>query len=361
MSRERKSPAANRFAGFRYWAIAAVALTMSGAAAPPKASSDVPHATAKLGPVSVDAQIKPAKPMIGDPVTLTITVTAEPGVELLMPEFGEALDRFSILDFVPRKKLDGRGRTVETQQYRLQPSNSGPQSIPPILIEFIDHRPNQKAAPEGSDAYEILTDRIDFEVQSVLPKDAKADLKPPLGKLDKLAAPKRPRWPWLIALAAAILAACPFVWSRYRAWRAMARRRSAYDVARSRLDSLLARRTPSAEQIGPFYVELSGIVRRYLEDRFDVRAPELTTEEFLASAQHSADLTRDHQGLLREFLRQADLVKFAGLRPTEEDIRASIQAAERFLEETRENAPLINAPMETTAVETPQTAEARHD
>lgn len=359
MSRDRQSLSANRVARYWIWGVAALVLTMSGAAAPPKAASDNPHSSAKLGPVSVDAQLKPAKPLIGDPVTLTITVTAEPGVELIMPEFGEALDRFSILDFVPRKALDNRGRMVETQQYRLQSPNSGPQTIPPILIEFIDRRPNQKAAPEGSDAYEILTDRIEFEVQSVLPKDAKADLKPPLGKLDKLAAPKRSHVPWLIAAVAAILAACPFAWSRYRAWRAMARRRSAYDVARSRLDGLLAKRTPGAEQIGPFYVELSAIVRRYLEDRFDVRAPELTTEEFLASAQRAADLTGDHQALLREFLRQADLVKFAGLTPTEEDIRASIQAAERFLEETRENAPLINATMETAAPETPQATEAQ--
>jgi hypothetical protein len=45
--------------------------------------------------------------------------------------------------------------------------------------------------------------------------------------------------------------------------------------------------------------------------------------------------------LLREFLRQADLVKFAGVRPSAADIESSVLAAQRFLEETRENAPLI--------------------
>jgi hypothetical protein len=84
-------------------------------------------------------------------------------------------------------------------------------------------------------------------------------------------------------------------------------------------------------------------VRRYLEDRFELRAPELTTEEFLDSVQHAPDLSRDHQALLREFLRQADLVKFAGLKPADEDVERSVAAARRFLEETRDNAPLIEA------------------
>ena len=76
--------------------------------------------------------------------------------------------------------------------------------------------------------------------------------------------------------------------------------------------------------------------------RFEMRAPELTTEEFLASVGKSPDLSQDHQMLLREFLRQADLVKFAGARPSDEDIEKSIGSAQRFLEETRENAPLID-------------------
>jgi len=307
-------------------------------------------ANGKLGPVQVDVQLTPAKPLIGDPLTLTITVAAEKGVELLMPEFGEALDRFQILDFVPRERVDAQGRTVATQQYRLQAYASGKQAIPPILVEFVDRRPNQRPAPEGSDAYEILTNRLEFEVQSVLPKNAQSDLRPPLGQLKPLAPPAAARWPWLVAAAAVLAVALIWGTRAYRSWRARARRRSAYDVARARLDRLLARRRGS-EPIDCFYVELSAVVRRYLEDRFEMRAPELTTEEFLDSVRDSADLTSDHQVLLREFLREADLVKFAGMSPTEEDIQRSTSAAVRFLEETRENAPWIESPAEPTGTE----------
>ena len=91
----------------------------------------------------------------------------------------------------------------------------------------------------------------------------------------------------------------------------------------------------------PFYVELSAIVRRYLEDRFELRAPELTTEEFLEAVAASPDITSDHQQLLRSFLRQADLVKFAHTVPGEGAVEESLRSARRFLEETRENAPLL--------------------
>ncbi len=54
------------------------------------------------GPVTATVRLEPDQPLIGDPVQLTIEVIAEENVEVLMPEFGEALDRYTILDFVPR-------------------------------------------------------------------------------------------------------------------------------------------------------------------------------------------------------------------------------------------------------------------
>jgi hypothetical protein len=273
-------------------------------------------------------------------VTLTLTVTAEEEVELLMPEFGEALDRFLILDFVPRREPAEGGGVVASQKYRLQPPTSGSHSIPPILIEFVDRRPGQRPAPEGQDAYELLTPRLDFEVESVLPDSATQELKPPLGALQPLNRTAARRWlPW--SLLGLMLAAAPLVVWYWRRSRHRARRRSAYEIARGRLDRLLRQPLPAGSQIDNFFVELSDIVRHYLEDRFELRAPELTTEEFLDAVSGSPDLSREHQELLQQFLRQADLVKFAGLQPGQSDIQRALQAAVRFLDETREDAPLI--------------------
>lgn len=297
--------------------------------------------TVVSGPVTATVALAPAEPLIGDPVTLTVTVRSAQGVEVLMPEFGEALDRFAIIDFVPRESLADDGDRLAIQTYRLQPSSSGPQTIPPILVEYVDRRPGQREAPEGYDAYEVLTERIEFTVSSVLPDDAAAELEPPLGELQPLAPPTPSRWPWYLGGSLMLLftTACSLVaWSR---WRRVARRRSAYDIAQSRLQKLLARPRPAGEQLERFFVELSAIVRQYLEDRYELRAPELTTEEFLAEVGDSPDLSREHQDLLRQFLRQADLVKFAGAQPTGDEVEKSVDAVQRFLDETRENAPLL--------------------
>ncbi|MFN2376305.1 MAG: hypothetical protein ABR538_07190, partial [Candidatus Binatia bacterium] len=95
-------------------------------------------------------------------------------------------------------------------------------------------------------------------------------------------------------------------------------------------------RPNSEDEIDVFFVELSAIIRRYLEDRFELRAPELTTEEFLTVASASPDLDEAHQGFLQSFLRRADMVKFARFIPPPDDIEAALAAASRFLEETRQ-------------------------
>jgi hypothetical protein len=143
-------------------------------------------------------------------------------------------------------------------------------------------------------------------------------------------------WPWLVALALLALIGAPLAYRQWKAARAEVRRRSAYDVARARLDVLSGRQRPSNEdEIDAFFVELSALIRRYLEDRFELRAPELTTEEFLQVASASPDLDDAHQGFLRGFLRRADEVKFARFIPPPEDIESALQSAARFLEDTR--------------------------
>lgn len=306
---------------------------------PPLDAAHARGVTSESGPVQATVTALPDTPRIGDPIELVLEVTAEAGVELLMPEFGEALDRFAVVDFAPSERIDADGRTVARQRYTLQLSRSGTQSIPPLLIEFVDRRAGRTPAPEGSDAYELLTERLEFEVQSVLTSDDSLDLEPSLGELGPLATPGPPAWPWLLAGAVALAAASPFVVRGALARRARARRRSAYEVARSELDALLYGARPSSEDasaVDAFYVKLSGIVRRYLEDRFGLHSPEQTTDEFIDGLASSPDLRRDHQDLLQEFLRGADLVKFAHQLPDASGMNSAVGLAQRFLEETGE-------------------------
>jgi len=291
------------------------------------------------GPVTVRVILEPAEPRIGDPLTLRLEVTAEAGVELLMPEFGQSLDRFAIRDFVPRESIDGDGRTLATQRYVLSAPMSGPRYIPTLAIEFVDRRAGMRPAPEGEDAYEVLTERLDFQVRSVLPEEA-ADqaLEPPLGALAPLDASSTARsWLWLLLLPVVIAAAFGVRW--WLGARTKARQANAHERASARLKALMTRPRPEgATAVDAFFVELSDLVRHYLENRFGLQAPELTTEEFLDVAARSPDLNQTHQGFLRDFLRRADQVKFARHLPDADYIEEVLGAAGHFLQQTQEPA-----------------------
>ena len=290
----------------------------------------------ELGPVQVDLVISPAEPVIGDVVELRLEVRAEAGVEVLMPEFGEALGRFEIIDFAPSREQDDTGRSIARQKYRLQPARSGMQAIPPLRIEFVDRRDGRSPAPEGEDAYEILTDRISLVIAPILAADAPLVLRPRHADLGPRLASSTLWWAWAAGFFIAVCAIAPIAWRAFMSTRERQRRQSAYDVARSELDLLLQAGRPTAETMDAFYVKLSLIVRSYLEDRFALRSPELTTQEFLTEMGSSPDLARSHQRLLQNFLEQADLVKFAGHRPSAEVVSESIGAAEQFLADTRD-------------------------
>ncbi len=84
-----------------------------------------------------------------------------------------------------------------------------------------------------------------------------------------------------------------------------------------------------------FCTRVADTVRVYLEERFSLRAPERTTEEFLVELQVSRHLTRDQKQTLGEFLQSCDLVKFARFEPTEMTLRQLHDAALRLVDETQ--------------------------
>jgi hypothetical protein len=125
----------------------------------------------------------------------------------------------------------------------------------------------------------------------------------------------------------------------YLAWRIWQKRRSlvpevppvpAHVRAKQRLAEALA----LLHQPREFCIIVSDTVRWYLEERFNFRAPERTTEEFLHELQATNLLTPDQKVSLGEFLQRCDLVKFAKYEPSESELRDLHASAVRLVEET---------------------------
>jgi len=83
-----------------------------------------------------------------------------------------------------------------------------------------------------------------------------------------------------------------------------------------------------------FVKKASHILRVYIQDRFGLRAPHRSTEEFLHEARLSELLDEDHQRLLAGFLAQCDLAKFARQRVAITQMQALFQSARSFVEGT---------------------------
>jgi len=339
-------------------ALAGLALAACGETSEPGAQepadrtppSDAISKVTEQGPVKATVRVWPAKPTLGDPIYVRLEIESPAGISIDAP-FQEAgdqrLGRFKVVAFDRDTQHKPGGGQLQAQTYTLEAYSSGRHRIPPLRLEMIDARGGaaggSAGSAGGSDArskpQELLTDEIPLDVAPVAAAAANADLKPPLGALDERVGGTSP----LAILVAVSLRGLVLVlgagglllFLAIRARRRIQQQRSAYDEAVSALRALEERGAPDAAAADAWFVELSAIVRRYLEQRYEVRAPELTTEEFLLVATSRPELGDQHRGLLSSFLERCDRVKFAGYRPEAEESLATLAAARGFIEDTR--------------------------
>jgi hypothetical protein len=152
-----------------------------------------------------------------------------------------------------------------------------------------------------------------------------------------------PDWVLPALIGAAVLIAL----SIYGLWR-WRRGRAApvllpHEIALRRLEDIRTLMQPASAR--EFSTAVSDIVRRYIEQKFDVTATRRTTEEFLRELLESSNaaLAR-HRGLLGEFLQQCDFVKFAALSLTLQNMESLRQSARAFVLATAQ-------PQETASAE----------
>lgn len=155
---------------------------------------------------------------------------------------------------------------------------------------------------------------------------------------------------WLLITITLLAFLIPLAMWLYRKWRhnRVQREKSLtpWEKAYERLRKLDEMHLPQKGEHDLFYVELSSILRYYIEERFSINAPEQTTPEFLAEAARSGLLSREQQNLLARFLTQSDRVKFARYVPTVLEMEESLANVLFFIDET---VPVMNASQEVAA------------
>lgn len=267
---------------------------------------------------------------VGETFIVEVRASGPAGTTFAFPA-GAAADTFELRTaaFGPNPLPPGTFR-YETRVFAL-----GEARVPPIPIEC--------RGPDGKTSV-VQTAAIPLVIVSLLPRDkgeqkladVRAPVAVPIG---------RAFWIALIAMLVVLGAL---------AWWIVTRRRGAAPVlaapvpevepdeeARRSLDALVASGRLSRGEYRPFYIELTGIAKRYLERRMGAPIAEMTTAEMLAhlrSNPHGADLAPT----VRDLAGAADQIKFArGAGLTEE--------AERHLAATRATIVTLEARLRPAA------------
>jgi hypothetical protein len=305
--------------------IAAVLVSCGGEGQVERESYEIDE-TYRRGPVSFRTALSREEITIAEHVTMLLEVRAREGYTAELPRFGEKLERFGIVDYeTGRPEL--RGDTVVTsRRYELEPFLSGGYAIPPMTVRF--------RAEGDTLVYTVESDTLRVRVNSILPDDiSELEIRDIAGPAEIPADYTKAVIITTVAAAAAL--GLFLLWRRRRMRPLAARRVAAHEAAYDALEMLLARGLVEEKRYREFTAEVADILRRYIEDRFGLRAPERTTEEFIMEAGTGLEVDEDRKKILADFLVHCDLVKFAALEPSADDVKRTFNTAKDFIDATR--------------------------
>ncbi len=260
---------------------------------------------------------------IGDRIECKIEVSSPKDVEVKFPKFAD--DRIGIFEIKDSGSATRKGffaNETIVSWYRISAYAVGKEQIPPIEIKY-----KRKTDKDWS---VIKTSPIEITVASVLPRGAAAadirDIKGPFRFFEIN---------WI--LVAAVIAALFLGAAVLAVYKKVKQKLSIKLPHETALEELEAIKNAYAKfgDVKEYYVGISDCVRRYIERVFRLKAPEMTTEEFLNFLRDSNALKPEQKDLLKEFLNACDLVKFAKYAPTRFEVDAVFMTAKKFIEETK--------------------------
>ena len=106
---------------------------------------------------------------------------------------------------------------------------------------------------------------------------------------------------------------------------------SPIERAWAELERLIRRGLPARGRYKDFYVELTMVVRRYVQRQHGIKAPHLTTEEFFEATRNAESFPKSALDELIDFLRKADMVKFAGVQATPDTAETATASARAYI------------------------------
>lgn len=253
--------------------------------------------------------------LIGQQINFTITnkVTSTK----IWPTYNEFL--VEGIEIIKASKIDTTDGVI-TQEFVITAWDSGSYFIPPIAFS------------ENSKTQALL-----LNVQTIILaedaelKDIKQPIEEPIGWSDI--------WPWLLGIL--ILSLIIFIVKKYIFNKnkpsiiIKPKVIIAADIsALKELNALEKAKIWQEGNVKEYHSQLSEIIRRYTENRFQFIALELTTDEILQELK--SILSDDQLNNLSTLLQRADLAKFAKSKPIDTENMESMVLAKGFVNATKQ-------------------------
>jgi hypothetical protein len=226
----------------------------------------------------------------------------------------------------PEQRALGSGHFIWQQKFRLAPLKAGDLSLVLVPLRF-------RTTPDSDRWEEVAWRPIPVHVSTEVYRAEVSELHDITPPEELPPAPPRTMALGWIASGLVLLLFVLNVWVLYR----RRRQESAVPPSQWALRELQRVRLPAGSteyELEEFYTQLSDVLRRYLDLRYHMPAPEQTTPEFLETMRRSPQLQPEQQAVLRDFLEQCDLVKFARAQPSREEWRKAAETAHAFVEQT---------------------------
>jgi hypothetical protein len=277
----------------------------------------------------VEMAIRPEAILIGEQATVTVTVTSDVDrpVTVLLPQdtlmLGVEILEASGWDTASVEN----GRRVMRQELLVTSYDSSLYLLPPVAV--VDR--NDTVYSE-SVALKVSTVPVDIDHPEKF-ADIKDIWKPPFVWKDYLV------YLWWILAAAALAAA---VWYGLKFWR---RRKSplpedegpktpAHERALKALEDIRLQKLWQQGKNKEYHTLVTDTLRRYMSERFEMDAMEMTSGEILDRLRREPDAEAVFRNL-EQVLHLADFVKFAKMTPLPDENDRSMADACLFVERTK--------------------------
>lgn len=270
-----------------------------------------------------------ARALVGDSVTLRFRIHLHERDQLLdsVPQVvGDLSPGVRVLSI---EKLSRTGDRAYDGTARVAFYRTGRRAVPIFGLQFM-------RVVEGVSRATLASDSAFVQITPILPAG-----NPPLKDIKELERRSLPVWVWLTAALTLLVSAVGVIlWRRRRRRRAEVAAEpeplpepvapSPYEIALEQLEGLERERWPARGSVARHYEAAAQVLRQYLEHAHGVGALERTTPELLwALPPHLS------RGGLRDrchaVLDEADLVKFAEVRPGEAEAAEFLARARQLL------------------------------